>query len=51
VRQAEVNKFDVALWINDDVIRFEISIDNSFLMEVLQGQDYFTDVELGYLLT
>ena len=48
--ETEVAEGDMAVGIQQDILRFEISIDDVVLMQVLQRQDQLGDVEFGPML-
>lgn len=48
--EAKVYKFNVAGLINDDVVRFEVSIDDVLLVQHLKGTEDLSSIELGPVL-
>ena len=45
-RQAEVDNFDVAVLVEQNVLHFHITIDNAFAMQVVEHHGNLGDVEL-----
>ena len=43
----KVCELDVAIFIKDDVFRFQITIENAFLMQIVECYDYLRSIELG----
>ena len=45
LRQTEVSQLDVAIDANEDVFRFEISVEDSFIMEIFKGKHDLRRIE------
>ncbi len=49
-REAEVGELDMAIEVEENVLRLEVAIDDVLRVEVLDGQDDLYEVELSYSL-
>ena len=49
-RESKVGELDVTLLVDQDVVRFNISVDEAEVVDGLDGKDAFRHVELGHVL-
>lgn len=43
--QSEIGELDVAIGVEEDVLRFQVSVDDAQSMQVLEGQDDFAQIK------
>ena len=48
--EPEIREQSMALVIQDDIFRFQVSVDNIHSMEMLKSEQYFSNIDLGFLL-
>ena len=48
--EAEICQFDVSIAIEEDVLGFEVAIDDVLFVEVLDGKAQLRDIEFGLIL-
>ena len=49
-RETKVSETDMAVDVEQDVVEFQVSIDDVFVVEVLEGQEHFSAIKLAVLV-